>query len=145
MSMAIHAANSLNGTRQTSQISFSEKQERKDGGTQAGKTERSAASASFDQVNLGEDGRAVSQVSRQQGAEQSAGQRRSAAPGRDTVEISTEGRAACAGLQGEQAEGTYQYEAEDLSEYTDAELRQMYRRGEITRQEYEDETGKTVE
>ena len=132
MSMTIRAANSLNSTRQTSQISFSEKQERK-------------ASASFDQVNLGEDGMAVSQVSRQQGAEQSAGQRRSAAPGRDTVEISTEGRAACAGLQGEQAEGTYQYEAEDLSEYTDTELRQMYRRGEITRQEYEDETGKTVE
>lgn len=147
MSMTIHAANYLNTTRQNSQISFSEKQERKEDGTEAGKTERSAASASFDQVHLGEDGRAVSQVSRQQGAEQSSGQRRSAGPGRDTVEISTEGRAACAGFQGKQAEGAeaYQYEAEDLSEYTDTELKQMYRRGEITSQEYEDETGEMVD
>lgn len=33
-------------------------------------------------------------------------------------------------------------QAEDLSEYTDTELKQMYYRGEITLQEYEDETGK---
>ena len=144
MNMTIGAASYLNGTRQNSQVGFSEKQERKDGGAETGKTERSAASASFDQVNLGEDGMAVSQVSRQQGAERSAGQKRSAASGRDTVEISAEGRAACAGLQGEQAEA-YRYEAEDLSEYTDTELRQMYRKGEITRQEYEDETGETAD
>lgn len=37
------------------------------------------------------------------------------------------------------------YEAEDLSEYTDTELRQMYYSGEITRQEYMDETGETLE
>lgn len=39
----------------------------------------------------------------------------------------------------------YQYEAEDLSEYTDTELKQMYYNGEITRREYEAETGETLE
>lgn len=34
---------------------------------------------------------------------------------------------------------------EDLSEYTDTELKQMYYRGEITLQEYEDETGEVIE
>lgn len=147
MSMTISAANYLGSTRQNSQIGFSEKHEPKDSGTEAGKTEQAGGSARYDQVNLGEDGIAVTQVSRQQGAEQSAGQRKSTAPSKDTVEISAEGQAACARLQGEQAEdtGVYQYEAEDLSEYTDTELKQMYRRGEITRQEYEDETGETVE
>ena len=145
MSMTISAANDLGGTRQNSQISFSERHEPKDSGAEAGKTERADGSARYDQVSLGEDGVAVAQASRQRGAEQSAGQRKSAAPGRDTVEISAEGRAACA--KQEQAENTeaYQYEAEDLSEYTDTELKQMYRKGEITRQEYEEETGETAD
>ena len=38
-----------------------------------------------------------------------------------------------------------QYETEDLSEYTDSELKQMYYKGEITRQEYEDETGTALD
>lgn len=61
------------------------------------------------------------------------------------MEISAEGRAANA--QGQQAAGAEmeQYEAEDLSEYTDSELKQMYYKGEITRQEYEDETGEALE
>lgn len=37
------------------------------------------------------------------------------------------------------------YEAENLSEYTDSELKQMYYKGEITRQEYEDETSEALE
>lgn len=47
----------------------------------------------------------------------------------------------------EQAEnaGVYQYVAEGLSKYTDTELKQMYRKGEITLQEYRDETGETVD
>ena len=145
MSMTISAANDLGSTGQNSQISFSEKHERKDGSMEAGKTEQAGGSARYDQVSLGEDGAAVAQAGRQQGAEQYAGQRKSTAPSRDTVEISAEGQAACA--RQEQAENTeaYQYEAEDLSEYTDTELRQMYRKGEITRQEYEEETGKTVD
>lgn len=145
MSMTISAANYLGSTRQNTQINSSEKQERKDSGTEAGKTEQAGGSARYDQINLGEDGVAVAQVGRPQGAEQSAGQRKSTVLSRDTVEISAEGQAACA--KQEQAEKTeaYQYEAEDLSEYTDTELEQMYRRGEITRQEYEDETGETVD
>ena len=145
MSMTISAANYLGSTRQNSQISFSEKHEPKDSSTEAGKTEQAGSSARYDQVNLGEDGVAVAQVSRQQGAEQSAGQRKSTAPSKDTVEISAEGQAACAKQEQAENAGVYQYEAEDLSEYTDTELKQMYRKGEITRQEYEDETGETVD
>lgn len=47
-------------------------------------------------------------------------------------------------LQEETSEET-EYQAEDLSEYTDTELKQMYYRGEITLQEYEDETGEIIE
>lgn len=67
------------------------------------------------------------------------------------MEISEEGRAASVQQQSRQAEAepaaaeVEQYEAEDLSEYTDTELKQLYYRGEITRQEYEDETGETLE
>jgi hypothetical protein len=38
-----------------------------------------------------------------------------------------------------------QYEAEELSEYTNTESKQMYYNGDITRQEYENETGETLE
>lgn len=47
-------------------------------------------------------------------------------------------------LQEETSEET-EYQTEDLSEYTDTELKQMYYRGEITLQEYEDETGEIIE
>lgn len=143
MSMTISAANYSGSTRQKSQISFSEKHETKNSGEEVGKTKQTGGSARYDQVSLGEDGIAVAQVSRQQGAEQSDGQRRSS--GRDTVEISAEGQTACAKQEQTESAETYQYEMEDLSEYTDTELKQMYRKGEITRQEYEEETGETVD
>ena len=67
----------------------------------------------------------------------------------DTVEISEEGKAASVKLQGQQTDAAavegYQYEEDDLSQYTNAELKQMYYKGEITRQEYEDETGEKLE
>ena len=69
----------------------------------------------------------------------------------DKVEISKEGQAASVQTQNQQTESeaaaakVEQYEAEDLSEYTDSELKQMYYKGEITRQEYEDETGEPLE
>lgn len=67
----------------------------------------------------------------------------------DTVEISEEGRAFNAQIQAqksnESAAKERQYEAEDLSEYTNSELKSMYYRGEITLQEYEDKTGETLE
>ena len=44
----------------------------------------------------------------------------------------------------EDASEEIEYQVEDLSEYTDTELKQMYYRGEITLQEYEDETGEII-
>lgn len=96
---------------------------------------------------MGEDGIAVTEVNRQQGAEQSATQKRSVSPRMDTVEISAEGLAASAKMQEQQATAAEEVSSgtEDLSEYTDAEQKRMYYKGEITRQQYEEETGNTLE
>jgi len=148
MSMTISAANYTNNTFQNTQVTGTEKHGQKDGQPKVGKTQESAVSASLDQINMGEDGVAITEVSRQQGAEQTTAQKQSA-PRMDRVEISVEGQAASAKRQEEQASASvsegYQYEVEDLSEYTDTELKQMYYKGDITRQEYEDETGETLE
>lgn len=78
----------------------------------------------------------------------------------DEVEISEEGRLANAKMTRQESNVNLEntesqlpeysvseagYEAEDLSEYTDAELKQMYYQGEITREEYENETGDSIE
>lgn len=66
----------------------------------------------------------------------------------DTVEISDEGRAASARLQSQEETAVTEWEeseAASLSDYTDSELKQMYYKGEITLQEYEDGTGETLE
>ena len=100
---------------------------------------------------MGQDGIAVTEVGRQQGAEQSAAHKQPPAPRMDTVEISEEGKVASVQMRSQRPEtetaaaGVEQYEEEDLSEYTDSELKQMYYKGEITRQEYEDETGEPLE
>lgn len=147
--MTISAANYFSNIHQNTRTSGEEKQEQKGATADVGKTQQSSVSASLDQVNMGQDGVAITEVSRQQGVEQSATQKQPAAPRMDTVEISGEGRAASAKLQEQQPETAVaeveQYEAEDLSEYTDTELKQMYYKGEITRQEYEDETGEALE
>lgn len=149
MSMTISAANYFSNIHQNARTTGEEKQEQKGAAVDAGKTQRSSVSVNLDQVNMGQDGVAITEVSRQQGVEQSATQKQPAAPRMDTVEISEEGRAASAKLQEQQPETAVaeveQYEAEDLSEYTDTELKQMYYKGEITRQEYEDETGEALE
>ena len=151
MSMTADNVSYLTGMRQNTRISTAEKQEQKGAEADVGKTQQSSVSASLDQVNMGEDGIAVNEVSRQQGSEQSAAKKQyTASPAADTLEISEDGRAASVKLQEQKAarpemEQTDQYEAEDLSEYTDTELKQMYYKGEITRQEYEDETGETLE
>ncbi len=146
MSMTISAANNLNSMPQNTRTA--EKHGQKDGAAEAGKTQQNAVSASLDQINMGEDGIAVTQVSRQQDVKHSAAQKQPAVSRMDRVEISAEGRAASVRLQKQQsdtdAKETYEYEVEDLSEYTDTELRQMYYKGEITRQEYEDETGESL-
>ena len=150
MSMTISAANYFSNIHQNTRTSGEEKQEQKGATADVGKTQQSSVSASLDQVNMGQDRVAITEVSRQQGAEQSATQKQPAAPRMDTVEISEEGRAISAQLQGQQTETetavaeVEQYEAENLSEYTDTELKQMYYKGEITRQEYMDETGETL-
>lgn len=117
--------------------------------SEAGKTQKSSVSASLDQINMGEDGITITAVNRQQGTEQTASQNSQTSPRMDTVEISAEGKAISAQLQAQKSDESavqaYEYEAEDLSEYTDSELKQMYYRGEITLQEYEDETGEALE
>lgn len=147
MSMTVDNVSYLTGIRQNMRASTAEKQEQKGGGADVGKTQKSTVSASLDQVNMGQDGIAVTEVSRQQGAEQSAKQKQPAAPRMDRVEISAEGRAARTQIQGQTTDpaAAEQCGIEDLSEYTDAELKQLYYKGEITRQEYIDETGDTLE
>lgn len=151
MSMTISAANYYSNIHQSTRTSGEEKQEQKGATVDVGKTQQSSVSASLDQVNMGQDGVAITEVSRQQETAQPTTQKQPSAPRMDTVEISKEGRAASAKLQSQQtetdtaAEDVEQYEAEDLSEYTDTELKQMYYNGEITRQEYEDETGEVLE
>lgn len=144
MSMTVDSVSYLTGMRPNARASTAEKQGQKEASPDVGKAQRSAVSASLDQVNMGEEGIAVTETGRQQGTGQSAAQKQTAAPPRDTVEISAEGRAASA--QGQQTgPAAAQYGAEDLSGYTDSELKQMYYEGEITRQEYEDETGEVLE
>lgn len=145
MGMTVDNVSYLTGMRQNTRVSTADKQEQKGAEADVGKIQQSGVSASLDQVNMGKDGAAVTEVSRQQGAEQFAAQKQPTAPHRDIVEISAEGKAAS--TQGRQTEAANvgQYETEDLSEYTDSELKQMYYKGEITRQEYEDETGETLE
>lgn len=145
MSTTISATNYLSSILQNTRTVTSEK---KGDVSEVGKTQQSAVSASLDQVNMGEDGIAITEVSRQQGMEQPTSQKQSAAPRMDTVEISAEGKAASTKLQVRQTDTSateeYQYEEEDLSQYTDVELKQMYYKGEITRQEYEEETGEKL-
>lgn len=151
MGMTVDNVSYLTGMRQNMRVSTAEKQERKRAEAEVGKTQQSTVSVSLDRVNMGQDGIAITEVSRQQGAEQSAAQKQSPVPRMDTMEISEEGKAASVQMRSQRPEtetavaGVEQYEEEDLSEYTDTELKQMYYKGEITRQEYEDETGETLE
>ena len=148
MTITADSVHYLTGMRQNTRISTAEKLEQKKAEADVGKTQKSTVSASLDEVNMGQDGIAITEVNRQQGTDQSTAQKQTSTPRMDTVEISEEGRAASAQMQSQQtgteAAAVEQYEAEDLSEYTDAELKQMYYKGEITRQEYEDETGETL-
>lgn len=63
------------------------------------------------------------------------------------VEISKEGTAACAKLQAQKrlSGSTDQLKTAALSKYTETELKQTYRKGEITRRQQERQTGKTPE
>lgn len=132
-------------------VSASEKSNKKKTASNVGKAREIATSDSVNKADMGQDGIAVAAVGRRQKAERPDVQKQPAVPPMDTVEISEEGRAASAQTQNRQAETkaaaaeAEQYEGEDLSEYADAELKQMYYKGEITRQEYEDETGEKLD
>lgn len=148
MSMVISASNYLNAAYQSKKPDSKENEITKDALPQVGKIKQSATSASLDQINLGEDGIAVAEVNRQQGTEQTDTRRQIAHM--DTVEISAEGLAACDAIQEQKSAASEtsaveEYQAEDLSEYTASELKQMYYQGKITLREYEDETGETLE
>lgn len=87
-------------------------------------------------------------LEQKQETEQTAAPLKAAAPRTDTVEISKEGRAASARFQAQRIKSDTveetAYEEDDLSKYTDSELKQMYYSGDITLQEYEDETGEKL-
>ena len=150
MGMTVDGVSYLTGMRPNTHVSTTGKQGPKEVGADVGKTQKNSISASLDKANMGQDGIAITEVSRQQGTEQSTTQKQNAAPRMDTVEISAEGRAASVKLQSQQIETgiaaakVERYESEDLSEYTETELKQMYYKGEITREEYEDETGESL-
>ena len=135
--MITNAASYLNSTYQDKN-SFREEQQEPKGVSADASTQQSGASVTVDQAVI-----AVNEASRQQEANSSTTQQQSASPRMDTLEISEKGRTKLQESRNRAAEAE-QYEAENLSEYTDAELKQMYYKGEITRQEYEDEVGKTL-
>lgn len=111
-----------------------------------GGKESSSSSSKTSEANAGA---AAAETGSQQSAEQTGSPLSLPSSRVDTVEISAEGRAFNAKSQtqksNERTAQEYQYDAEDLSEYTNSELKLMYYRGEITLQEYEDETGETLE
>lgn len=112
------------------------------------KVEQKSVSSQPNRIIYEEDRASVSITGQKQRAEQTAVPMKTAAPRTDTVEISEEGRAASARFQAQRAKTDTAekaaYEGEDLSEYTDSELKLMYYNGDITLQEYEDETGKKI-
>lgn len=107
------------------------------------------SSLSSNRTGTVSEGAAATDAGSQRGAGQAGSPMSFASSRVDTVEISAEGRAFTARAQAQKSEvgaaQEYQYEAGDLSEYTNSELKSMYYRGEITLQEYEDETGETLE
>lgn len=107
------------------------------------------SSLSSSKISTSKEGAAVTEVSGQQDVEQTGSPVSLSSSRVDTVEISEEGKAFSAQIQAQKSnESTaqeHQYEAEGLSAYTNSELKSMYYRGEITLQEYEDETGETLE
>lgn len=105
----------------------------------------------FDTVEISEEGRAASEKFRVD-AEKKQG---STAPENfNTVYTGKEGTVSVKGgvhqnleqssISGLSDDGKEQYESEDLSQYTDTELKLMYYSGDITRQDYEDETGEEL-
>lgn len=146
MSISIGASDYLTSTYQNGLLTSAERDLQKAAEAKSTKAEQSTVSANLDKISLGEEGIAVNEVSRQQGSAQTTGRQRSARV--DTVEISDEGRAASARLQSQEETAVTELEeseATSLSDYTDSELKQMYYKGEITLQEYEDGTGETLE
>lgn len=171
MSISVYAMNSNSGLLQNQQnsVKSTEQKTRKEEGTQA-EFQKNVGSVQVTQEKYRGDG-TISVAQRMQGTEayrqvsegqENSGELQGAVKGQsysdntqmDTVVISEEGRRAYSKMSKQEggvnelqdtASEETEYEVEDLSEYTDTELKQMYYQGEITLQEYEDETGETME
>ncbi len=101
-------------------------------------TQRMQGTEAYRQIKAGQTEQPLSE-------ELTAGQLHTETVRMDKMEISEEGKKANAEMQQKTASDGIEYKVENLSEYTDIELKQMYYRGEITLQEYEDETGEIIE
>jgi len=99
--------------------------------------QRTQGTEAYRQIGAGQTEQPLSE-------ELAAGQLHTETARMDKVEISEEGKKANAKMQQKTASDGIEYNVENFSEYTDIELKQMYYRGEITLQEYEDETRKIV-
>ena len=171
MSMSVYAMNYSN-QQQNDAKSAVQKTDREE--MKKAELQQNVGSVRLTQEKYREDG-TISIVQRMQGTEAyrqvkegqentgsseelESGQTYSGTMRRDTAIISEEGRNALAQMSKQKEEvhdgqDTVQdiipeeeeNTIEDLSEYTDTELKQMYYRGEITLQEYEDETGEVLE
>lgn len=147
MSMTVNTANGYTSEIVSSeQLSAIKKQESNP--KEAENLEQKPVSSRPNRIIYEEDGASVSIIGQKQGTEQTVVPLKAAAPRTDTVEISEEGRAASARFQAQRIKADSveetAYEEDDLSKYTDSELKQMYYSGDITLQEYEDETGEKL-
>lgn len=88
--MTSNATNYTNSTLQGKKTTWCGKIRTKEAQSEAGKSRQGAVSASLDKVNMGEDGIAVTEVSRQQGTEQAATQKQPAALCMDSPSIPTQ-------------------------------------------------------
>lgn len=147
MSMTVNTVGSYtNGIVTSEQLPAARKQENSPKETE--KIEQNPVSSRPNRIIYEEDGASVSMIGQKQGTEQTAVPIKTAAPRTDTVEISEEGKAASDRFQAQRIKANMveetAYEEDDLSKYTDSELKQMYYTGDITLQEYEDETGEKL-
>lgn len=160
MSMSIYAMNYNSGLTQNQLNSTKSATEKERGDEAISMSQHMKGTEAYRQVKEGRENSGETENA-------SGGQIYSGAVRMDTAVISEEGRRACSETGRKEEEmnqsretvvkeaaveekqdtvsGEGEYKIEDLSEYTDTELKQMYYRGEITLQEYEDETGEVLE
>ena len=72
MGMTVDGVSYLTGMRPNTHVSTTGKQEPKEAAADIGKTQKNSISASLNEANMGQDGIAITEVSRQQGTERSS-------------------------------------------------------------------------